>query len=137
MTGRALPFTHRPVPAMLFPMSAILEQLRDCKVSHFAAGEVVLGQGSTTGRLYFLIRGAVEVVKDDGLYRGAKGEQSFYFVHSYAFCPQDPSCVSAWCQHGERFAASVEIGNIFATQFHPEKSQKCGLAVLRNFISAC
>jgi len=76
----------------------------------------------------------VEVVSAEGLYRGAKGEQTFYFVHSYAFAPEDPSVVSAWCEHGERFAASVETGNIFATQYHPEKSQKCGLAVLRNFV---
>ena len=78
----------------------------------------------------------VEVVKHEGLYRNVNGEQSFYFVHSYAFHPEDKSSVSAWCQHGERFAASVELGNIFATQFHPEKSQRCGLAVLRNFLNA-
>lgn len=76
-----------------------------------------------------------EVVKRDGLYRETKGEQTFYFVHSYAFTPEDPAVVSAYCTHGERFAASVERGNIFATQFHPEKSQKCGLALLKNFLT--
>jgi imidazole glycerol-phosphate synthase subunit HisH len=76
----------------------------------------------------------VEVVKPDGLYRGAMGEQTFYFVHSYAFEPDDREVVSAYCRHGERFVASVERGNVFATQYHPEKSQRCGLAVLRNFL---
>ena len=76
----------------------------------------------------------VEVVRKDGLYRGINGEQTFYFVHSYAFQPNDPSVVSAYCRHGEPFVASVEIGNIFATSI-TQKSQKCGLAVLRNFLS--
>ncbi len=78
----------------------------------------------------------VEIAKHDGIYKEAKGEQTFYFVHSFIFCPEDTSVVSAWCQHGERFVASVEQGNIFATQYHPEKSQKCGLSVLRNFLQA-
>jgi imidazole glycerol-phosphate synthase subunit HisH len=76
----------------------------------------------------------VEIAKHDGLYREAKGEQTFYFVHSYAFYPDDPSVVSAWCNHGEGFPASLETRNIFAAQYHPEKSQKCGIAVLQNFL---
>jgi glutamine amidotransferase len=75
-----------------------------------------------------------EITKTGGLYRDAQGAQTFYFVHSYVFEPVDAAVVSACCQHGERFTASVECGNIFATQFHPEKSQQCGLAVLRNFL---
>lgn len=76
----------------------------------------------------------VEVVKSDGLYCGVKSEPTFYFVHSYVFEPEDPSVTSAYCTHGERFVASLEEENICATQFHPEKSQKCGLALLRNFL---
>jgi glutamine amidotransferase len=76
----------------------------------------------------------VEIAKHDGLYREANGQQTFYFVHSYAFHPKDPSVVSGWCNHGERFAASLETKNIFAAQYHPEKSQKCGIAVLQNFL---
>jgi glutamine amidotransferase len=76
----------------------------------------------------------VEVVRPDGLYRGATGEQVFYFVHSYAFYPDDPRVVSGYCTHGEPFPASLEWKNILATQYHPEKSQRCGLAVLQNFL---
>ena len=78
----------------------------------------------------------VEVVKPSGLFREAKGEQSFYFVHSYALHPKDAAVVSGYCEHGERFVACIERANIFATQFHPEKSQRCGLALLRSFLKA-
>ena len=78
----------------------------------------------------------VEVVEGRRTYAGAKGEQSFYFVHSYVFEPADQEVVSGWCEHGERFAASIERDNILATQFHPEKSQKCGLAVLARFMQS-
>jgi imidazole glycerol-phosphate synthase subunit HisH len=58
----------------------------------------------------------------------------FYFVHSYVVRPDDESIVTSWCDYGDRFPASIEQDNIYATQFHPEKSQKDGLQVLKNFI---
>jgi glutamine amidotransferase len=58
----------------------------------------------------------------------------FYFVHSYAPEPAgDP--VAAVCDYGGRFAAAVEYGNLFGTQFHPEKSGAAGLALLGNFVT--
>ena len=77
----------------------------------------------------------VRIVKKEGLYDGLGDKQSFYFVHSYMFKPEDFSVVSGICSHGMDFAASIEIGNIYATQFHPEKSHKIGLAVLKNFLN--
>ncbi len=77
----------------------------------------------------------VRIVREDGLYVGLGGHQSFYFVHSYYFAPRDAAVVSAVCGHGMEFAASVESDNVVGTQYHPEKSQKAGLAVLRNFLS--
>jgi imidazole glycerol-phosphate synthase subunit HisH len=56
-----------------------------------------------------------------------------YFVHSYYVLPEDDSVTAAHTEYGERFTAAVEIGNVFGTQFHPEKSQECGLRILRNF----
>jgi glutamine amidotransferase len=58
----------------------------------------------------------------------------FYFVHSYVLHPDDPSIITGICNYGESFAASIEADNIWATQYHPEKSQKSGLQVLKNFI---
>lgn len=59
----------------------------------------------------------------------------FYFVHSYALEPDDSQDSVATCTYGETFAVAVEKENIFGVQFHPEKSQKSGLAVLENFIT--
>ncbi len=56
-----------------------------------------------------------------------------YFVHSYYVDPVDKTIVTAACEHGSEFAASIEKGNIFATQFHPEKSQAIGLDILKRF----
>ncbi len=59
-----------------------------------------------------------------------------YFVHSYAPEPDDDAVVAAWCEYGRRFAAAVERGPLWATQFHPEKSGAVGLAMLGNFVAA-
>ncbi|MBI5014168.1 MAG: imidazole glycerol phosphate synthase subunit HisH [Deltaproteobacteria bacterium] len=57
----------------------------------------------------------------------------FYFVHSYYPVPEDPDVVATTTEYGFPFASSVARGNLFACQFHPEKSQKVGLALLRGF----
>lgn len=69
------------------------------------------------------------------LFESLPEETSFYFVHSFYPVPADPSLASSTCEYGGRFAASISRGALHATQFHPEKSQAAGLAVLRNFLS--
>ena len=76
----------------------------------------------------------VRFVKNGGIYSGMDDAQVFYFVHSYVFKPDDPSVVSGLCSYGGEFTASIEKDNIYATQFHPEKSHKKGLMVLKNFL---
>jgi imidazole glycerol-phosphate synthase subunit HisH len=68
------------------------------------------------------------------LFAGLKDGTRFYFVHSYAPEP-DGVAVAAVCDYGGRFAAAVEQGNLFGTQFHPEKSGAAGLALLANFVT--
>lgn len=63
---------------------------------------------------------------------GLEGE-SFYFVHSFRCEPADPGLVLAECDYGGPFCAAIGRGRVFATQFHPEKSQARGLQVYRNF----
>jgi glutamine amidotransferase len=58
---------------------------------------------------------------------------AFYHVHSFACRPADPADVVGSGEYGERFASVVERGNVMATQFHPEKSSRDGLRLLRNF----
>ena len=73
-------------------------------------------------------------VNKEGLYADLGDSQTFYFVHSYVLQPEDKSSVSGFCSYGIEFTASVEMDNIYATQYHPEKSQKIGLKVLENFL---
>ena len=66
---------------------------------------------------------------------GPSKDEYFYFDHSYAAHPTDPSIVSGWCEHGERFAAAVESGSATAVQFHPEKSGRAGIEFLRGWVN--
>ena len=76
----------------------------------------------------------VEQTRSDcPLFKGIPDRSYFYFVHSYYPRPVDESIVASRTDYGERFASSVWRGNVFATQFHPEKSQKVGLQLLSNF----
>ena len=77
----------------------------------------------------------LEIVKTDcPIYRGIAGGSYVYFVHSFYPQPADGSIVATRTDYGETFASSVWRDNVFATQFHPEKSQKIGLQLLKNFV---
>jgi imidazole glycerol-phosphate synthase subunit HisH len=67
------------------------------------------------------------------LLRGLSSGAYFYFVHSYTCVPADPALPCGRCEYGYEFVAMVWQGSLFATQFHPEKSQEAGLTMLRNF----
>jgi glutamine amidotransferase len=62
--------------------------------------------------------------------------EHYYFDHSYAVHPVEESIVAGWCEHGERFAAWVEAGTTTAVQFHPEKSSRVGIGLLRRWVQA-
>ncbi len=72
--------------------------------------------------------------KNCPVFKGVLKGDYFYFVHSYFGVPEDPSWVLAETDYGGRFCSAVWKGAIFATQFHPEKSQDGGLKILQNFI---
>lgn len=69
------------------------------------------------------------------LWQGIEDNTHFYFVHSYYCEPSDANIVAATCDYGVKFCASVIQDNLFATQFHPEKSHTAGLQVLKNFVT--
>ncbi|MBR0260301.1 MAG: imidazole glycerol phosphate synthase subunit HisH [Selenomonadaceae bacterium] len=71
---------------------------------------------------------------DSKLFAGLSGEPYFYFVHSYHTDPDDKKIIAATTNYGEEVTAAIEFENIFATQFHPEKSGDVGLQVLKNFV---
>ena len=68
------------------------------------------------------------------LFQGINPGEWMYFVHSYYLEAADPSIVTATTEYGTLIHASVEKGNIFACQFHPEKSSRVGMKILQNFI---
>ncbi len=69
------------------------------------------------------------------LWDGIADDDYFYFVHSYFVVPSDPALESGATRHGHAFTSAVAQANIFATQFHPEKSAASGLALYRNFVT--
>jgi imidazole glycerol-phosphate synthase subunit HisH len=73
--------------------------------------------------------------KDCPLYQGISSGSYVYFVHSFFPQPVDTSIVATRTDYGQPFASSVWKDNVYATQFHPEKSQKVGLQLLKNFVA--
>ncbi len=71
---------------------------------------------------------------DSKLFAGLNSEPYFYFVHSYHAAPDDKNIIAATTTYGETVTAAIEFENIFATQFHPEKSGDVGLQILKNFV---
>ena len=79
----------------------------------------------------------VRLVRDARLTAGLGPEAAFYHVHTFVCRPSDDSDVVGVAEYGEPFASIVERGAIFGAQFHPEKSSRDGLALLRNFAGVC
>lgn len=75
----------------------------------------------------------IEVTGQCPMFRGLKKDRAFYFVHSYHYALDEADCLAARCDYGGWFTAAVWRENVFATQFHPEKSQKNGLTILENY----
>jgi len=77
----------------------------------------------------------IEITRPDcPIYKGIPSGSHVYFVHSFYPQPKDESVVATRTTYGDTFASSVWRGNVFATQFHPEKSQGVGLTLLKNFV---
>lgn len=72
--------------------------------------------------------------QDHPLWKGISDDTRFYFVHSYYVCPDNSAEIAAITDYSVEFTSAVAKSNIFAVQFHPEKSQQAGLALLKNFL---
>ena len=71
------------------------------------------------------------------LFRGVKDESYFYFAHSYYCRPKQSEVILSTTTYGDEFVSSLYKENVWAVQFHPEKSQKSGLKVFNNFLKLC
>ncbi|MFN3534463.1 MAG: imidazole glycerol phosphate synthase subunit HisF [Desulfatiglandales bacterium] len=76
----------------------------------------------------------IKAMKASPLFEGLSGEEHFYFVHSYFVDPEDKEMILTKTDYGEEFVSAIQVGNIIGTQFHPEKSGKAGLLLLKNFL---
>jgi len=105
----------------------------------------VLGLGLLKGKIIRIPQGEYSKIphmgwnslafKNDGrLFRGVEEGSYVYFVHSYYLKAEEESIVKAVTSYNTSIDASVEKGNLFACQFHPEKSSKVGLSILKNFV---
>jgi len=77
---------------------------------------------------------SLEIKKESRLFEGLSDDPFMYFVHSYYADAEDKTIVSAQIEYGARADVALEAGNVFACQFHPEKSSKEGLRLLMNFL---
>ncbi len=75
----------------------------------------------------------VRTQKNVPLFEGIPADSYFYFVHSYYVVPEDPSVIATTTNYGQDFVSGIHYDNVYAFQFHPEKSQKLGLALLQKF----
>lgn len=76
---------------------------------------------------------SIEVQKESSLLQHWNQDQLFYFVHSYHMTCNDPVDILSTSVYDVRFVSAVQKGNIFGTQFHPEKSHRNGMQILKNF----
>ena len=77
----------------------------------------------------------INIVKESKIFKDIENNSHMYFVHSYEFIPEDKNVISATTDYSSNIVCSVEKENIFGTQFHPEKSDKLGLQIIKSFIN--
>ena len=77
----------------------------------------------------------IEIVKQSKIFENIENNSHMYFVHSYEFIPENKDVISATTDYSSKIVCAVEKENIFGTQFHPEKSDKIGLKIIKNFIN--
>lgn len=101
----------------------------------FIGGEIVhLADQGCTDRVPHVGWNEMHIARPDPLFETIPEGTDYYFVHSYAFQVADPAHLLGTVPYGCDVAAVVRSGNVWGTQFHPEKSSKAGLQLLRNFV---
>lgn len=96
-------------------------------------GEVVRFREQADLKIPHMGWNTLDMAQRPPLFAGLPDGASFYFVHSYHVVPRDESVIAARTDYGGPFVSAIARGTLFATQFHPEKSQRAGLKLLANF----
>ena len=97
------------------------------------AGDVVRFESQPGLKIPHMGWNALEIAEGNPVLEGVANGDHVYFVHSYHVRPADESVIATRTEHGQPFVSMIARGNLFATQFHPEKSQRVGLRLLENF----
>lgn len=139
-SSRAYALTGRPFLGICVGYQALFEgseEFNSCAAGlGIFKGKVVRFSGTGGIKVPQIGWNQIEVVQSNcPLYRDIPSGSYVYFVHSFYPRPQDSSIIATRTEYGETFASSIWKDNVFATQFHPEKSQKTGLKLLENFLA--
>lgn len=110
------------------------EEAQNCAGLGWFAGNVVRLTATQTCKIPHMGWNTVTPTTDSSA-KMLGTNQWYYFVHSYAVAPKDPAIIAAHTEHAERFVSAVHRDNVWAVQFHPEKSQEAGLTLLRNWLA--
>lgn len=136
----------RPVLGICLGLQVLLDESEE--VAPGSVTPTVAGLGLVRGKVVKLAPGdprlkvphigwnECRVRRADPLLAGIPDGAYFYFTHSYHAVPEDPALVTLDAEHGVRITAAIRRDNVFACQFHPEKSQAVGLRLLENFVSS-
>ena len=125
----------RPFLGICLGLQALFERSQEAPGVEglgFIKGEVK--RFNTTLSIPHIGWNGLRVKKPSRIFHGLRGDEKFYFVHSYHVVPEDPSVVLTTTDYGDEFVSAVEVDNVIATQFHPEKSSSPGLQMLKNFL---
>lgn len=109
-------------------------EIRDTQGLGWIDAEVKPFDRSNTLRVPHMGWDHVSLTGASCLFDGIHANATFYFVHSFNLHCNDKNIVTSTCKYGEEFTASIQKENIFGTQFHPEKSQSNGVALIDNFL---
>ena len=112
------------------------EEFGACKGLDLIKGRVVKFQPDPEHKVPHMGWNTIEKVKEVPMLQGVENGDFFYFVHSYYVIPEEKQWTSTVTSYGNPFASSIWKENLFATQFHPEKSQQKGLRILENFVNS-
>jgi glutamine amidotransferase len=107
------------------------EEFGLCKGLHIFDGKVV--RFKVNLKVPHMGWNNITISRSPPLLKGIEDEAFFYFVHSFYVVPYNPDIIATTTDYGVRFTSMIWKDNIFATQFHPEKSQEIGLRILKNF----
>ncbi|MGN0489250.1 MAG: imidazole glycerol phosphate synthase subunit HisH [Ruminococcus sp.] len=119
---------------LLFPESEESPDVKGLDIFKGSVTKIPNGQGLKIPHMGW---NSISILKDEGIFRGIENNSYVYFVHSYYLKAESRDIVAAQTEYGVTIDAAVSYKNVYATQFHPEKSGEVGLKILRNFADMC